>query len=194
VITTPDPLLINYAQNIAGYMSELECNILYAIAQTIKLNEIMVEIGSHQGKSTAVLGLGSKFNHQAKVYAIDLWDLDVDRHEPEYQNIKFYNKFIKNMNYLGLQDIVVPIKGSSIEVAKTWDKQIKMLLIDGGHRYEDVKQDFEAWLPFVVQGGKILFHDYSGQFVDIIKYVSSQESKTIDCITLVESLYVSKKL
>ncbi len=186
--------LIDYAQNIMGYMSDKECSTLYEMAKTLKSDEIVVEIGSHQGRSTGALGLGSKFANRSKIYAIDLWDLDLDRHEPQFKDKEFYDAFIKNMKYLGLEDIVIPIKGDSVEIAKTWDKDIKLLFIDGGHRMEDVKRDFEAWYPYVVKSGYIVFHDYHGKFIDIIKYVSSLEGKLFEIWGLWDSLYVSIKL
>src|SRR5438477_6845476 len=39
------------------------------------------------------------------------------------------------------------------------DASIDLLHIDGSHRYEEVKEDFEAWLPKLSEGGIILFHD-----------------------------------
>ncbi len=38
-------------------------------------------------------------------------------------------------------------------------KYIDFLLIDGDHRYEGVKQDFELYRPLVRKGGIIAFHD-----------------------------------
>jgi len=35
-----------------------------------------------------------------------------------------------------------------------------MLYVDGGHSYDAVKRDIEAWVPKVQPGGIITFHDY----------------------------------
>ena len=37
--------------------------------------------------------------------------------------------------------------------------QLDFLLIDGDHRYEGVRRDFELWAPLVRKGGFIAFHD-----------------------------------
>ena len=37
--------------------------------------------------------------------------------------------------------------------------QLDFLLIDGDHRYDGVRRDFELWAPLVKKGGFIAFHD-----------------------------------
>jgi Methyltransferase domain len=48
---------------------------------------------------------------------------------------------------------------TSKEAAREWRQPIRLLWIDGDHRYESVKQDFLLWEPFVVNGGIIAMHD-----------------------------------
>lgn len=53
------------------------------------------------------------------------------------------------------------IIGNSIEVAKTYaDESLDFVYIDAGHSYEEVKADYEAWLPKVRKGGIVSGHDY----------------------------------
>jgi hypothetical protein len=49
--------------------------------------------------------------------------------------------------------------GLSSEVAKSWDKPIHFLFVDGSHLYEDVLADFAGFFPHVVPGGLVAFHD-----------------------------------
>jgi hypothetical protein len=58
-----------------------------------------------------------------------------------------------------MKDNVTFIKGFFNDVAKTWEKEIDILHIDGDHSYKAVKGDYEAWIPFVKDNGVILFHD-----------------------------------
>lgn len=44
-----------------------------------------------------------------------------------------FPEFNQNLKWLGLDDIVTPISGETVEVAKTWDKDIGLLFIDAAH-------------------------------------------------------------
>jgi predicted O-methyltransferase YrrM len=39
------------------------------------------------------------------------------------------------------------------------EQTIDILFVDGDHREEGVRADFERWAPLVVSGGQLLFHD-----------------------------------
>ena len=48
---------------------------------------------------------------------------------------------------------------SSREVALGWNKPVDFLFLDGDHRYEAVRQDFQDWVGHVRPDGVLLFHD-----------------------------------
>jgi len=48
---------------------------------------------------------------------------------------------------------------TSEEAAQGWNKPIRLLWIDGDHRYESTKLDFTLWEPFLVEGGILAMHD-----------------------------------
>lgn len=41
-----------------------------------------------------------------------------------------------------------------------WDRPIDLLFIDDSHYYDDIKDNFEKFSPFVKEGGYVVFHDY----------------------------------
>ena len=66
-------------------------------------------------------------------------------------------EFLKNVGHF---PNLKPMKMSSVEAAKQFeDKSIDMVFLDGGHRYQDVKEDIEAWLPKAKK--LICGHDYN---------------------------------
>ncbi|MEI7986448.1 MAG: class I SAM-dependent methyltransferase [Armatimonadota bacterium] len=111
--------------------------------------KVIVELGVDYGFSSftfATPGIG-------QVYGVDSFEGD-----PEAGHRDTYNDVMKRRDELGIKNLEL-IRGYFSDVAKTWDKAIDILHIDGRHRYEDVKEDFEMWSKFVHPGGVILLHD-----------------------------------
>lgn len=79
-----------------------------------------------------------------------------------------------------MNDNVFFIKGYFDDVSKTWDKKIDILHIDGDHRYECVKNDFETWSKFLSDDGVILLHDTCVEELNDIKYGVKKFFEEID--------------
>jgi predicted O-methyltransferase YrrM len=47
----------------------------------------------------------------------------------------------------------------SLVAAGSWSAAVDFLYIDGDHRYESVRADFEAWLRYLQPGGTLVIHD-----------------------------------
>jgi predicted O-methyltransferase YrrM len=54
---------------------------------------------------------------------------------------------------------VVWIESFSFDAVRTWNTPIDLLLIDGDHSENSVRQDWTEWSRFVVPGGIVIFHD-----------------------------------
>jgi predicted O-methyltransferase YrrM len=112
--------------------------------------EITVELGVDYGYSSFLMALCQN----NPVYGIDCFDVSVHgpREDDDYQ-------FVMSVKEkLGLDNLEI-IKGYFDDVAKTWDKEIDLLHIDGLHDYENCKNDCDTWAPLVKEDGVILFHD-----------------------------------
>ena len=70
------------------------------------------------------------------------------------------------------------IHGNSLEI--DWDKPIDILMIDGSHKYEAVKADYEKYEPFVKNGGLIVMHDVTtrGRGFGVAKFWNEIEIPT----------------
>ena len=66
----------------------------------------------------------------------------------------------KHYEQMGLDYGVRYIIDDSVNVAKSWERKLDFLIVDGDHSYNGVMRDIEAWLPHVKSGGTIFFHDY----------------------------------
>ncbi len=113
-------------------------------------------------RPTTVVDLGVDFGFSSFTFALAgaemVYGIDSFEGDPEAGLRDTYGEVVKRQNDLGITNLSL-IKGYFSDVAKTWDKPIDILHIDGRHRYEDVKEDYETWRPFVRKGGVILLHD-----------------------------------
>jgi predicted O-methyltransferase YrrM len=133
--------------DIPGWLTDEEGEVLYDLAKACDGRGVIVEIGSWKGKSTTCLGLGSKAGKRVPIYSIDP--------HADYR----FGEFKANMERAGIIDLVTPIASKSQDAVAGFDRPIELLFLDGSHEYEDVKADFEQWVPKVVDGGTIAVHD-----------------------------------
>jgi len=113
--------------------------------------EVTVDLGVDWGFSTFCFAMP----RIGKVYGIDTFEGD----QFTGGNHGFYEYVLNKQEKLFMKDNVTFIKGYFDDVAKTWDKQIDILHIDGDHAYDSIKNDYETWSPFLKENGVVLFHD-----------------------------------
>jgi MMP 1-O-methyltransferase len=133
--------------DIPGWLTDEEGEALYELARTCRGEGVIVEIGSWKGKSTVCLGLGSQAGSSVPVYAIDP--------HADYR----FGDFKTNVERAGIAELVRPIASLSQPAADGFDERIELLFVDGSHEYDLVLEDFEKWVPKVVDGGWVGFHD-----------------------------------
>ncbi len=128
--------------------------------------EMIVELGSFYGCSSfAFMQAVKDHGLETQMYAIDLWEAG-DRytlHDYEQDIYGFFQK-VMTEQFAGIRAKMLKM---SFDQANTQFENgcIDILHIDGSHAYEDVKHDFELWLPKMKQNGMILFHDISKQML-----------------------------
>lgn len=127
--------------------------LLYKLAQKVPQGGVIVELGSYVGASTSFLAEGSK-QKSVQLFCIDTWENDA---MPENKR-DTWNEFKANTK--DYQDMLIPLRGLSVEVASDFSKKIDLLFIDADHSYQGCSEDVKAWLSKVKDGGTIVFHDY----------------------------------
>jgi len=149
--------LVQALDVVEGMVSEEEAKLLYAVAEGCTQGCI-VEVGSYRGRSTVALAMGARDGSQPKVYAID-------PHEP-FEGIlggqfgpEDRRAFFEAMLKTGAYSNVRLINLSSEVVAPGWKEPIGVLWIDGDHRYEGVRRDFEAWAWSLTRDAIVMFDD-----------------------------------
>ena len=138
---------------VEGFLAEEEARWLFKVAQVVPDGSNLVEVGSYKGRSTCSLALGCRGTNN-RVFAVDPFDGG-----PDLPTSDSFLEFSQNLRRCGVSELVVPIVGVSVEVSRNWTQPIQLLFIDGSHKYEDVLADFAGFLPHVVPGGIVAFHD-----------------------------------
>jgi hypothetical protein len=135
--------------HIFSYTNYKEREALYNIAKKLKDNSVIVEVGSHLGATSCMLALGSK---SSKVFCVDTWKNDT---MPEGLRDTF-PEFKKNTKDFAN---IIPLRGTSENVAKTFNEKIDLIFIDGDHSYEGVKTDVFSWISKCKNDAIVVFHD-----------------------------------
>jgi len=132
---------------IQGWLGDAEARALYEAARACTGKGVILEIGSWKGKSTICLASGSRDGARVPVYSVDL------------HRDKSFERFVANIERAGLTELVRPIRASSQEEAVGVSEPIELLFVDGAHDDVGVQADFDRWVPRVVEGGLVFFHD-----------------------------------
>lgn len=142
-----------YENSIFTHLTPREKHALLSLAGKCKGSNY-VEIGSYIGASSCFIAAGiKKSNNEGRLYCIDTWRNDAmseggrDTFDEFRRNTAKYAEFI------------VALRGTSHEIAKSFDEKVDFLFIDGDHSYKGVKSDVEDWFPKLNNRAIVIFHD-----------------------------------
>jgi len=118
----------------------------------------IVELGVHGGFSYSVFCQAvQRLQLSARCFAIDTWR--GDEHAGYYGDDVYDAVCAHNRRYDSFSRL---IRSDFADACSAFAAgAIDLLHIDGCHRYEAVRRDFESWLPKMSPRGVILFHDTS---------------------------------
>lgn len=167
----------NYTNGIVGWASDTELKWLHLTAQKM---ESIVEIGSWKGKSTDALlsGCGGT-----------VWAVDHFKGNEEVRNTICHEAAEKDVGKIFLSNVghyknLKLLKMDSMEAAKRFeDNSVDMVFIDGGHLYDEVKNDIQVWLPKTRR--LLCGHDYR-----IRSGVKKAVDELLDIIYVVPSIWI----
>lgn len=157
------------AQDFTALMSALRGGITPAEGALLRrlASEVargcIVEVGSFRGKSAVALAFGVRdqdTERRPPIYCI----------EPHRPFIGFYGgvfgpadrgAFYEAMCRTGAFNQVALVNLLSEDVTPNWNQPVGLLFVDGDHRYQGVKRDFDCWDRHVIVGGIVAFDDAS---------------------------------
>ncbi len=117
----------------------------------------IVELGTYYGTSyCAFCQAVEQLNFAAKCYAIDTWQGDSQSGffgDEVLNDLRSYH----DEKYGRFSRLIQSTFDEAL--AHFEDESIDLLHIDGFHTYEEVKNDYEKWLPKMSERAVVLFHD-----------------------------------
>jgi MMP 1-O-methyltransferase len=151
-------------QKVPGYLTEKEARFLGVLAACVPAKGAIVEIGSFKGRSTVMLAKVVSHYGGGPVVAIDPHNSPILLDHQGSQAASSYQDFLDSIQAAGVVAHVEPHAEYSTAVAKSWNRPIRFLWIDGDHTYEGAKNDLDGFLPHVVPSGVVAFHDALSNF------------------------------
>ncbi len=127
-----------------------------------------LEVGSWCGDSTLVIGSVAR-EYVGHVFCVDWWKGNVGTELADIAATEdVFAAFWSRMKRAGLEDVVVPIRGSSAVAAQvlaggTFD----LVFLDADHSYNGIRDDIRHYAPLLRRPGGILCgHDCEGRIDD----------------------------
>ena len=140
------------ARDISGWLKEGQARLLWDEAIALGPGSTVLEIGSHQGRSTVVLGTAARARG-GSVIAVDPF---VEGRL--FGGLSTKELFRRNVADAGLDEVVELVQDYSTRVRPTWNRPFDLLYIDGKHDYWTLSDDLR-WAVHLPPGGAVVVHD-----------------------------------
>lgn len=175
---TPDaPIMrFDHLEVLEGLIWRSEGARLAHLASLVPSDQVIVELGSYKGKSTAFLASGAKAGDGAKVHAVDLWDLGGQGSPGTakwgFDRSETFAAFESQLRSAKVWSQVVAHRGDTVQVGRDWTgPPVGLLFVDGWHTAAQIGAEVDAWAPHLVPGGTIAFHDYGDSRYEVTRFV-----------------------
>lgn len=140
------------SSDISGWLTEDQAALLWEATEDLPDGAVVVEIGSHQGRSTTVLAAALR-GRNGRIIAIDPF---VDGRL--FGGKKTRDIFEANLVRAGATDTVELLAEYSTKARPGWTTPFDYLYIDGKHDYWTLSDDLK-WSVHLPQGAPVLIHD-----------------------------------
>jgi predicted O-methyltransferase YrrM len=140
------------ADAVPGWLKEGQARLLWDEARRLPAPATVLEIGSHQGRSTVVLAKAVQ-DGGGRVICVDPF---VDGRL--FGGTPTRTKFENNVAAAGIEDVVELIPDYSTRLRPTWTRPFDLLYIDGKHDYWTLSDDLR-WAVHLSPGAGVVVHD-----------------------------------
>ena len=136
------PTYARKVNHMCHYATDEELDWIYRHARTLRPSSMVVMLGV--GPGVFLLAM-KEARHKLMAFVVDI---------SQFAALVY-------LKDAGWSDNVVAHMGDSTIAGKVWlGGPVGFLIVDTDHTEETTEAEIEAWLPHVVPGGLIFFHDY----------------------------------
>jgi predicted O-methyltransferase YrrM len=147
-----------------GFLTEREARFLLLAAAAAPARGAILEIGSFKGRSTVGLATIARRYGLGKVVAVDPHSAPSIT-DPNLRGQRTsFDDFMANLRAAGVEDMVEVHRAFSQDLAKTWDRPIRLLWIDGDHTFAGAQRDLDCYRRWLQPGAIVALHDSLSNF------------------------------
>jgi precorrin-6B methylase 2 len=139
------------AETIPGWLSEAQARALWDRAARLGSGAVVLEIGSHQGRSAVVLA--AALPEGGRLVAVDPFGAGWKYGQPDTEQ-----RLRGNLERAGVTSRVEVRVATSAEVLASWHEPLDLVYVDGKHDYWSVLHDL-GWSRHLPAGGHLMLHD-----------------------------------
>lgn len=164
--------MLAVSRQVEGHLTDREVRFLALLGSVPTATGEVLEIGSFKGKSTVVLAKSAQLAGQPRICAVDPLDLPAATDPTEIAPTALAGVFHGNLRAQGVEANVEFHPQRSEELARTWQRPLRLLWIDGDHTWAGARNDVEAFAKFLAPGGIIAFHDVLHRYEGPVRALS----------------------
>ena len=139
------------ADEVPGWLTRAQARLLWDEVAALA-GPTVVEIGSHQGRSTIVLAVAAR-RTGGRVVAIDPFV-----EGPLFGGPRTKDLFSAHVAQAGVEQTVELVEDYSSRLRPGWSRSFDALYVDGKHDYWSVTDDLR-WAALLPAGAPVLVHD-----------------------------------
>jgi predicted O-methyltransferase YrrM len=163
-----------------GFLTEREGRFLALAAAAAPAAGVILEIGSFMGKSTVGLAAVARRTGQEPVVTVDPHSAPAPT-DPDLEGAaSSWDAFHATVRGAGVSAFVAAHRAFSRDLAREWQRPIRLLWIDGDHTYAGAREDFALFAPHLAPGAIIALHDvlhsYEGPLRVFIELVLASDA------------------
>jgi predicted O-methyltransferase YrrM len=140
------------ASEVSGWLKEGQARILWDETVALSPGSTILEIGSHQGRSTVVLG------HAAQKSGSTVIAVDPFVEGRLFGGLSTRERFVRTIRDAGLDYVVELQQDYSTRLRPSWTRSLDLLYIDGKHDYWTLSDDLR-WSVHLPEDAAVVVHD-----------------------------------